>query len=62
MRYSELERKLKGIGCYYSGVCRNGHPRWYSPRTGQYFLMSHHSNEEVASGTLRKIKKVSGLT
>lgn len=62
MKYSELERKLKRIGCYYTGKDRHGHPLWYSPRTGKQFQMSHHTNLEVASGTLKSIKKESGLS
>ena len=61
MKYSELERKLRRIKCYYTGKHSHGHPLWYSPRTGQFFQMSNHVTEEVASGTLKKIKKASGL-
>lgn len=41
MKYSELERKLKKAGCYYTGESLFGHPKWYSPITGKYFAMSH---------------------
>lgn len=61
MKYNELERLLKKIGCYYTGGSLDGHPEWYSPLTGKYFPMSHHHSQEVASGTLRKIKRDSGL-
>ena len=61
MKYSELERQLKKIGCYSTGGSINGHPEWYSPVTNKYFPMSHHQHQEVASGTLRKIKKDAGL-
>lgn len=60
MKYSELERKLKKIGCYLDGEM-NGHPLWYSPKTDQYFKMSHHKSHEVAKGTLSDIEKRSGL-
>lgn len=60
MKYSELERNLKKIGCYLDSEM-NGHPLWYSPKTGQYFKMSHHKSREVAKGTLSDIKKRSGL-
>lgn len=61
MKYSELERKLKKIGCYYTGRVEAGHPLWYSPKTNKFFPMSHHRSEEVATGTLRSIKNDSGL-
>lgn len=61
MKYNELERLLKKIGCYDTGKTCNGHPLWYSPKTGKQFKMSHHKHEEVATGTLKSIKKDSGL-
>ncbi len=61
MKYSELEKKLRGIGCYPMNTEQGGHPLWYSPGTGKTFQMSHHSKQEVASGTLRKIKREAGL-
>lgn len=60
MKYSELERKLKKEGCYEEGEM-NGHPLWYSPKTGKYFKMSSHKSQEVAKGTLQSILKDSGL-
>lgn len=61
MKYNELGRKLKGIGCYDTGDQINGHPVWYSPVTGKRFKMSNHGGQEVASGTLRSIKRDAGL-
>jgi len=61
MKYSELERKLKKIGCSDTGDEMNGHPLWYSPITERYFKMSNHKSQEVAKGTLQSIKKDSGL-
>jgi len=60
MKYSEVERKLKRAGCYEAGV-RSGHPLWYSPITDTYFKMSHHKNQEVATGTLKSISNDSGV-
>ena len=60
MKYSEVERKLKKDGCYW---VKDGArpPEWYSPITDSYFRMSHHKNEEVATGTLKSISKISGV-
>ena len=33
MKYSELEKRLRKIGCYETGSAMNGHPEWYSPVT-----------------------------
>jgi len=61
MRYTELIKKLKKIGCMHTGTQQAGHPLWYSPITGKTFQLSNHSSQEVATGTLRKIMKDAGL-
>lgn len=61
MKYSELERKLKKIGCYDTGKQMNGHPVWYSPKTNQKFKMSNHKKQDVKKGTLGSILKSAGL-
>ncbi len=55
MKYSELEKKLKKIGCYDTGDQMNGHPVWYSPKTKNKFKMSNHKSQEVKKGTLKSI-------
>lgn len=59
MKYSELEKKLRKAGCYVVG--NNDHPIWYSPITGKLFQTGHHKSQEVAKGTLKKIRKDSGV-
>jgi len=59
MKYSELEKKLKKLGCnWYEDGSR--HPIWVSP-TGKKFAMSYHRSEEVATGTLKSILKTAGV-
>ncbi|MBO5596903.1 MAG: type II toxin-antitoxin system HicA family toxin [Bacteroidales bacterium] len=60
MKYSEIHRKLRDAGCY---VTRNGsrHPIWVSPITGKTFSTSYHEAEEAKSGTIRCIRKLSGV-
>ena len=61
MKYSELERLVKKAGCYDTGRQRQGHPLWYSPKTGLEFQMSNHGKQEVATGTLKAIKRAAGI-
>ncbi len=61
MKYNELERLVRKAGCYDTKRQQAGHPLWYSPKTGKTFQMSNHGSEEVASGTLRKIKLAAGI-
>ena len=43
------------------GCGPQGHPLWFSPKTGKEFKFSHHGKEEVAKGTLHAILKAAGL-
>ncbi len=61
MKYTELERLLKRNGCYDTGEQANGHPLWFSPKTGRVFRMSNHGSQEVPRGTLQQILKDAGL-
>lgn len=61
MKYNELHRQLRKIGCYPLGYDIAGHPAWFSPITGNIFPTSHHGAQEVRRGTLRGIKNASGL-
>ena len=61
MKYSELERLLRKMGCFDTGKQQNGHPLWYSPITGLLFKMSNHRSQEVKFGTLKNILDKSGL-
>ena len=61
MKYKELEKRIKKIGCFDTGKQMNGHPIWHSPKTGKDFKMSNHGSEEVATGTLNAILKAAGL-
>lgn len=61
MKYYELERAVRKAGCYDTGKQQAGHPLWYSPKTGKTFQLSNHGTNEVASGTLRKIKRAAGI-
>lgn len=60
MKFAELKRELKKIGCRKDHEGAN-HEIWYSPITNLYFPISRHNGEEVKNGTLKSIKRDSGL-
>ena len=60
MKYSELKKLLKKNGCLLSSQGKK-HEIWYSPKTGKYFTVGRHNQEEVATGTLKSIKSDAGL-
>lgn len=51
---------LRRSGCYPTGEGTR-HEQWYSPLTGEYFSVGRHNREEVAPGTLSRIRKESGV-
>lgn len=61
MKYNELHRLLKAVGCYQLNSQRAGHPLWYSPLTGKTFVTSNHLSQEVKRGTLNSIKRDAGI-
>ena len=61
MKYTELERLLRKNNCYDTGEQANGHPLWYSAKTGKVFRLSNHGSQEVPKGTLRQIMRDAGL-
>lgn len=61
MKYNEMIRILKKAGCYDTGKQQSGHPLWFSPITNKYFKVSNHGKEEVATGTMKAIKKAAGI-
>lgn len=60
MKYSELEKEIKQIGCY---ILKEGanHTIWFSPVTGKKFPVSRHKTQEVPTGTLKSIRKAAGI-
>lgn len=62
MKYNELHRLLREIGCYpIKNKSIAGHPAWFSPVTGRTFPTSNHGSEDVKRGTLKNILRDSGL-
>ena len=60
MRTSEFKRMLKEAGCCF--VSHGGrHDKWFSPITGNRFMVPRHDSQEIPTGTLREIKKQAGI-
>ncbi len=60
MKIRELERKLRMAGCWFV-VHGKRHDQWYSPITDLMFPIPRHATKEVPDGTLREIRKQSGV-
>ncbi len=60
MKTSEFKKMLKTAGCYF--VSHGGrHDKWFSPITGNKFMVPRHDSQEIPNGTLREIKKQAGI-
>ena len=55
MKKSELERRLKELGCYLASHGKK-HDKWVNRKTGVFEFVPRHA-DEVASGTASKILK-----
>lgn len=56
MRTSEFKKVLSDAGCYFvsHGGC---HDKWYSPITGDKFMVPRHDSQEIP----RAIEKQAGI-
>jgi predicted RNA binding protein YcfA (HicA-like mRNA interferase family) len=61
MRYSELRRKLKKLGCEPLRQAGGSHEIWWRPATELRTVIPHHLGKEIPPGTLRAILKDLGL-
>lgn len=60
MKIHELEKKLKEAGCYFI-MHGKKHDHWYSPISGQKFMIARHGAKEIPNGTLKSISEQSGV-
>lgn len=62
MKYREVERKLRKLGC--DEVTRHGggsHRKWYNPSTGGGAILPDWGKKDLKKGTLRNGIKQLGL-
>ncbi|TET94527.1 MAG: type II toxin-antitoxin system HicA family toxin [Dehalococcoidia bacterium] len=56
MRYVELTRKLRWLGCQFRRQAKSSHEIWWHPERKLYTVIPRRSGE-IAGGTLLKILK-----
>ena len=56
MRYGELVRKLRRLGCQFRRQAKGSHEIWWHPERKLYTVIPRHPGE-IARGTLLKILK-----
>ena len=62
MRYSELRRKLRRLGCEPLRQAGGSHEVWWRPGTDLRTVVPNHPSREIPTGTLRAILSDLGLT
>ena len=62
MRYREVERKLKALGC--REIVRKGrgsHRKWFNPLTNGLASIPDHGTRDLKTGTLRAAIRYLGI-
>jgi predicted RNA binding protein YcfA (HicA-like mRNA interferase family) len=62
MRYRELRRRLRKLGCEPLRQAGGSHEIWWRPETDLRIVIPNHPAREIPTGTLRAILKDLGLT
>jgi predicted RNA binding protein YcfA (HicA-like mRNA interferase family) len=62
MKYAELTRKLKRLGCYPTRFGAGSHEVWRNPRTGAQTVIPYHRTDDIGPGLLSRILRQLGVT
>ncbi|MFN8495006.1 MAG: type II toxin-antitoxin system HicA family toxin [Caldilineaceae bacterium] len=62
MRYNELRRKLRKLGCEPLRQAGGSHEIWWRPGTENRTVGPNHAAREIPTGTLQAILKDLGFT
>ena len=55
MRYREVAKRLRELGCDHLRDGSGSHRIWWNPRTGQYTTIPDWGPKNIKPGTLRRI-------
>ena len=61
MKYSELTRKLKRLGCYFTRYGAGSHEIWRNPATGKQVPIPYHRSKEIGPGLLSRLLRELGV-
>ena len=62
MRYGELTRKLRRLGCTLDRHARGDHEIWIRPSNGRRTTIPNWGSHELNTGTVRAILRDPGIT
>ncbi len=55
MKYAELTRKLRRVGCYFTRHGAGGHEIWRNPVTGKQAPIPYHRSKDIGPQLLTRI-------
>lgn len=55
MKYAELIRKLRRLGCYCTRYGAGSHEIWRNPATGKQVPIPYHRSKDIGTGLLSRI-------
>jgi predicted RNA binding protein YcfA (HicA-like mRNA interferase family) len=55
MKYAELTRKLKRLGCHFTRHGAGSHEIWRNPATGKQVSIPYHRTKDIGPNLLAKI-------
>jgi predicted RNA binding protein YcfA (HicA-like mRNA interferase family) len=55
MRYSELARKLRRLGCHFTRYGAGSHEIWRNPATGTQVPIPYHASKDIGPKLLSRI-------
>lgn len=61
MRYRDLSKRLKHLGCEIGRHGKGSHVTWVNPATGGRTVIPDHGGQDIAPGTVRSILKQLGI-
>jgi predicted RNA binding protein YcfA (HicA-like mRNA interferase family) len=55
MKYAELTRKLRRLGCYFTRYGAGSHEIWRNPASGKQVPIPYHRSKEIGPELLSRI-------
>jgi predicted RNA binding protein YcfA (HicA-like mRNA interferase family) len=55
VKYAELTRKLRRLGCYFTRYGAGSHEIWRNPATGKQASIPYHRSKEIGPQLLSRI-------
>lgn len=62
MKYSELTRKLRRLGCEFTRHGAGSHEIWHNPATKRHVPIPYHRAKEIGPALLARILSQLGIT